>query len=99
MAQPLPDDPEEGDTDPAGGEPAAPPALQVLFGERLRQARIEAGITQAEMAERSGVHIQYVSRVERGQRNLTLSTMAKLAAVVGRSVSDMLREPEVPQGE
>lgn len=45
------------------------------------------------------MHIQYVSRVELGQRNLTLGTMTKLAAVVGRSVSDLLREPETPQSE
>lgn len=86
--------------DGLAGEEASPPrALQILFGERLRQARTEAGMTQAEVAERSGVHVHYVSRVELGQRNLTLSTMAKLAAVVGRSVSDMLREPEAPRGE
>ncbi len=54
-------------------------------------------MTQAEMAERSGVHVHYVSKVELGQKNLTLGTMTKLAAVVGRSVSDMLREPERPQ--
>lgn len=51
-------------------------------------------MTQAEMAERSGVNVQYVGRVELGQKNLTLGTMAKLAAVVGHSVSDMLRQPE-----
>jgi len=56
-------------------------------------------MTQAEMAERSGVHVQYISKVELGQKNLTLGTMAKLAAAVGHSVSDMLREPERPQSE
>ncbi len=88
---------DEPTPDPAHEGASAPPALQVLFGERLRQARIAAGMTQAEMAERSGVHVHYVSKVELGQKNLTLGTMTKLAAVVGRSVSDMLREPERPQ--
>ena len=99
MAQRPPGAQDEPNTDPAGEDALAPPNLQALFGKRLRQARLAAGITQAEMAERSGVHIQYVSRVELGQRNLTLGTMTKLAAVVGRSVSDLLREPETPQSE
>jgi DNA-binding XRE family transcriptional regulator len=75
---------DESTPDPAYGEALAPPALQALFGERLRQARLAAGMTQAEMAERSGVHVHYVSKVELGQKNLTLGTMTKLAAVVGR---------------
>lgn len=90
---------DEPTSESAHEESLAPPALQALFGERLRQARIAAGMTQAEMAERSGVHVQYVSKVELGQKNLTLGTMAKLAAVVGHSVSDMLRDPETPQSE
>ena len=99
MAQRPPTAKDEPTPDPAHEGASAPPALQVLFGERLRQARIAAGMTQAEMAERSGVHVQYISKVELGQKNLTLGTMAKLAAAVGHSVSDMLREPERPQSE
>ena len=72
-------------------------ALQIRFGERLRQARLAAGMTQAEMAERSGIHEQYVGRVEQGRKNLRLDTMVRLAMVVGHSVSDMLRDLDAPQ--
>ena len=88
---------DEPTPEPAYEEALAPPALQALFGERLRQARVAVGMTQAEMAERSGVNVQYVGRVELGQKNLTLGTMVKLAAVVGLSVSDMLRDPGTPR--
>ena len=72
-------------------------ALQIRFGERLRQARLAANMTQADMAERSGIHEQYVGRVEQGRKNLRLDTMVRLALVVGHSVSDMLRELNTPQ--
>ena len=54
------------------------------------------GITQAEMAKRSGVHDHYIGRVELGRKNLTLSTMLKLAAVVGCNVGNMLSESDTP---
>lgn len=72
-------------------------SLQTRFGERLRQARLAANMTQAEMAERSGIHEQYIGRVEQGRKNLRLDTMVRLAMVVGHSVSDMLRETDTPQ--
>ena len=70
--------------------------LQVRFGERLRQARLAVGLTQMDVSERSGVHEQYVSRVELGHKNLTLNTMVRLARSVGYSVSEMLHEPAMP---
>jgi DNA-binding XRE family transcriptional regulator len=45
------------------------------FGKKLRAARIRAGLTQAEVAEQAGLTQQYVSVVEGGRQNITLSTM------------------------
>ncbi len=70
--------------------------LQARFGERLRQARLAVGMTQAEMAKRSGVHDHYIGRVELGHKNLTLGTMLRLAMVVGCDVGDMLSESTMP---
>lgn len=88
---------EKATSDPAHRDASIPSTLQILFGERLRQARIAAGLTQPQVGERCGMTAQYVSRVELGRKNLTLITMAKLAEAVGSRVSDMLREPEVSQ--
>jgi len=70
--------------------------LQVRFGERLRQTRLAMNMTQAELAKRSGIHDRYIGRVELGRKNLTLSTMLKLATVVGCKVGDLLSEAEAP---
>ena len=73
-----------------------PDPLQILFGENLRTARLIAGLSQAELATRSGLTQQYLSKIETGHKNVTLRTMAALAKVVGREVSVLLRYPRKP---
>ena len=73
-----------------------PDPLQILFGENLRTARLIAGLSQAELATRSGLTQQYLSKIETGHKNVTLRTMAALAKVVGRDVSVLLRYPRKP---
>jgi transcriptional regulator with XRE-family HTH domain len=52
------------------------------LGENLRAARTKLGLTQEEVAERSGVQAGEVSRIERGKRDPQASTIEKLAAAV-----------------
>ena len=86
----LPMDPSAANTD------ETPDPLQILFGENLRTARLIAGLSQAELATRSGLTQQYLSKIETGHKNVTLRTMAALAKVVGRDVSVLLRYPRKP---
>lgn len=51
----------------------------VAFGARVRARRQELRLTQEQLAERSGLHFTYVSSVERGERNVTLRTIFRLA--------------------
>lgn len=57
-----------------------PPAVAAEFGDRVRAHRTEAGWSQIELAERAGLHFTFVSSLERGQRNPTLTTILHLAA-------------------
>ena len=66
--------------------------LPTLFGKNLREAWIKGNLTQAPVAERTGLTQQYVSPVEAGHQNITLDTMAALARAVGRDVSALLRK-------
>lgn len=50
------------------GLPAAAAGVEATFGERLRAARLRAGLTQRELAERIGVGQQVVSEWEMGKR-------------------------------
>lgn len=56
--------------------------------QRLRQ---DQGWSQEELAERAGLHRTYVSGVERGVRNPTVTVLEKLARGLGVSMPDLIR--------
>jgi len=64
--------------------------IRKKFGKRLRQLREERGWSQEEFADRAGLHRTYVSAVERGVRNSTLSVIERLAKALGVSLAEML---------
>ena len=66
-------------------------SLQAVFGENLRAARLKGGLKQSDVAERLGFAQSRIALIESGHQNLTLKTMTRLAEVVGRNVSDMLK--------
>jgi len=76
-----------------------PDDLVAIFGANLKSARLKMRITQSELAKQSGLLQQYVSLVESGKRNVTLTTAHALAKVVGQSVSDMLRPINAQPGD
>jgi transcriptional regulator with XRE-family HTH domain len=76
--------------EPPSDEPV-PGDLRTVFGQNLRTARINAGLTQAQLAQRTGLTQQYVSWVEAGHANVTLATMTTLARVVGWGVVALLQ--------
>ncbi len=52
------------------------------LGKNLHAARKKLGLTQEEVAERSGVQAGEISRIERGKRDPRVSTLERLAAAV-----------------
>jgi transcriptional regulator with XRE-family HTH domain len=57
--------------------------------ETLRELRKDAGLTLAQVAERAGISVSYLSDVERGRRanpDAMLATLNKIAAVYGKRV-------------
>ena len=67
------------------------------FGARVRERRKECGLSQEELAHKSGIHRTYVSSVERGERNIALVNIVALAAALGVDagvlVSDLVHTP------
>lgn len=53
------------------------------FGKRIRQLRKEAGFSQEDLAAHCGLHRTYIGSVERGERNVTLTTIATIADSLG----------------
>lgn len=51
----------------------------MLFGRRVRELRIERGLSQERLAELANLHRNYIGGVERGERNLGLLNIVALA--------------------
>lgn len=60
------------------------------FAAGLRQARLQRGMSQEELAHLAGLHRTYVGSVERGERNVSIDNMERLAQALGLDVADLL---------
>ncbi len=66
--------------------------ISTLFGRAVRLQRHVLGLSQEELASRAGLNRTYVTDVERGSRNLSLSTLEKLATALETPLFVMLRD-------
>ncbi|MBO9494780.1 helix-turn-helix transcriptional regulator [Thalassotalea sp. G20_0] len=62
--------------------------VQKAFGNRLRELRQEQCLTQEELSHRAGLNRTYIGDIERGEKNLTLASIEKLARVLGVKIRD-----------
>lgn len=65
-------------------------ALLRAFGGRVRELRLEAGLTQERLAEEAGLHRTYVGSLERGERNVSVVNLYALAAALEAQPGDLL---------
>jgi len=63
------------------------------FGVRVRVLRERAGFSQEVLAARAGIHRTYMGGVERGERNICLKNIVRLAAALGANPRDLFDEP------
>jgi transcriptional regulator with XRE-family HTH domain len=61
------------------------------FASNVRRVRLRLGLTQEELADRSGLHRTYVGSVERGERNISIDNMERLASALDAEVEELLR--------
>lgn len=64
--------------------------MRKLVGDNTDRIRKEKGLTQEQLAERSGLSQQYISGLENGHRNPTIVTLFELATALGVSHLDLL---------
>lgn len=66
------------------------------MANRIRMARLAAGITQEALASRVGTSVAQISRLERGERTLTRDWATRLVAVLGGTWKDLMDDPPSP---
>ena len=63
---------------------------QVRFGQNVRTARIALGWTQEELARQTGLASVQINRIERGKREVRITTLLRLMDALGTSADELL---------
>lgn len=74
------------------------------LGETITQRRKQLQLSQAELAEKSGVNRTFICNIERGKQNPSFCTILTIASALNTSLSKLIREyekkaKEIPQPE
>jgi len=72
-------------------------SAQLLFASNLKRIRLDKKLTQENVAEGAGLHTNYISSVERGERNISICNIERIACALGVTMPDLLTEPEKPR--
>ena len=65
--------------------------MRALVGLNVKRARLKKGLTQEELADRSGFSQQYLSGLEGGKRNPSIVTIYELALALGISHVELVQ--------
>jgi transcriptional regulator with XRE-family HTH domain len=71
---------------------------ELPFGAALRRLRLAAGMTQEQLGLEAGVQRNFISLIETGQNQPTISTIAKLARALGMPASALVAQAERESG-
>ena len=68
------------------------PTARFLFANNMKQFRLEQDISQEKLAELSGLHRTYIGSVERGERNIAIDNMEKIANALSVPLTELLSD-------
>lgn len=64
-------------------------SLLIKFGQKVRSERLSLGLSQEELALIAGVHRTYIGMIERGEKNITLINIEKIAKALSLTISEL----------
>jgi len=59
------------------------------FGSKVRELRKSQGLSQEKLAEKAGLHYTYIGAVERGEKNISLQNIEKIAHGLGVDIAKL----------
>ncbi|MEK3913014.1 helix-turn-helix domain-containing protein [Paenibacillus sp. FSL H7-0331] len=62
-----------------------------LLGERIRNIRKEMRLSQEQLGELAGLHEKYIGQVERGEKNLSIDSLYKIADGLNLTLEELFR--------
>lgn len=62
------------------------------FGQAVRAARLEQGISQEALADLAGIDRSYMGGIERGEHNVALINIQKIAAALDLSIAELMKQ-------
>src|SRR4026209_2431763 len=77
-------------------QPRADPKTLDAIGDRLREARLKAGLSQRELARRLGLAASLISQLESGQSRPSVGTLYSIVTELGVSLDRVIRGGEFP---
>lgn len=68
------------------------PRARQTFAANIRRLRESCGLSQEALASRAKLHRTYVGSIERAERNVSIDNMERLAAALGVSLAELVRD-------
>ncbi len=65
--------------------------VRVRIGLNVQEARRDRGLSQEELAHRADMHQTYLSGVERGRRNPSVTVLQRIVSALGLDIEDVVR--------
>ncbi len=60
------------------------------FGKRVREERLQKGMSQERLGQLAKVHRTYIGMIERAEKNITLTNMEKIAKALGMKIGNLV---------
>ena len=69
-----------------------PTSIIISFGLKVKELRKQKNISQEKLAELAGLHRTYIGMIERGEKNLTILNIEKIAFALNVKIIDLFNE-------
>ena len=66
-----------------------------IIGQRVRNYRNQSNLSQEKLAEAAGLHPTYIGQIERGEKNVTIESIAKISEALNLPLSKLFEKLEI----